>query len=334
MATRTSNLSLFANDLFTSGLAYPSGDGNPGQVIQTDGNGTLTFADQRGTIDSAGTTSLIISTADSAYVAARSPAAQKTFFRFSADSGQTVFVGNDLSGDTLAYNPDNVSVYINGVLLADSDDYYTNSGTTITLYTGADSGDDVFVTSFQTLNIGGKPPAVSVSQFLYTADSGQVTFTNGDSSGAVLNYTPNNLLVHMNGLLLKQGEDFTATDGTSVVLTDGANLGDELVFTSLQQSLFGAWREVNTGYSLSKYERVIVNTSNGAISLTLPSTPNFGDEIQIVDGTGNAGTNNITINRNGNKILGTDSDLTIDVNRASVTMVYYNASQGWILTEQ
>src|SRR6056300_373239 len=79
MATRTSNLSLFANDLFTSGLDYPSADGSAGQVIQTDGNGTLTFVDQRGNIDSAGTTSLIILTADSAYVAARSPAAQKTF---------------------------------------------------------------------------------------------------------------------------------------------------------------------------------------------------------------------------------------------------------------
>jgi hypothetical protein len=60
--------------------------------------------------------------------------------------------------------------------------------------------------------------------------------------------------------------------------------------------------------------------------------PSFGDEVKVIDGTGNAGTNNITINRNSNKILGVDSDFTLDVDRAAIDLVYYNVTQGWIVS--
>ena len=78
-------------------------------------------------------------------------------------------------------------------------------------------------------------------------------------------------------------------------------------------------------------KKYIVDTSS-AITITLPAVPSFGDEVKIIDGTNNAGTNNITINRNSNKILGADSDFIIDVNRTAVDLVYYNATQGWIIS--
>jgi len=78
-------------------------------------------------------------------------------------------------------------------------------------------------------------------------------------------------------------------------------------------------------------KKYIVDTSS-AITITLPAVPSFGDEVKIIDGTNNAGTNNITINRNSNKILGADSDFIIDVNRTAVDLVYYNTTQGWIIS--
>jgi hypothetical protein len=78
-------------------------------------------------------------------------------------------------------------------------------------------------------------------------------------------------------------------------------------------------------------KKYIVDTSS-AITITLPSSPSLGDEIKVIDGTSNAGTNNITINRNSNKILGADSDFIIDVNRTAVDLVYYNTTQGWIIS--
>ena len=59
----------------------------------------------------------------------------------------------------------------------------------------------------------------------------------------------------------------------------------------------------------------------------------FGDEIRIIDGTGNASTNNITLLSNGNKFQSSDSNFVVDIDRAGLGFVYYNDSQGWILIE-
>jgi hypothetical protein len=56
----------------------------------------------------------------------------------------------------------------------------------------------------------------------------------------------------------------------------------------------------------------------------------MGDEVTIVDATGNAATFNITINANGKKIESGTLDLVIVANRTSVSLVYYNEEQGWI----
>ena len=93
------------------------------------------------------------------------------------------------------------------------------------------------------------------------------------------------------------------------------------------------WSEATTSITLSAGENKIIDTST-AVTLTLPSTPELGDEISIIDGTGNASTNNITINRNGSKIQGLDENMIIDVDRAGFSLVYYNIANGWLLMEK
>ena len=44
-------------------------------------------------------------------------------------------------------------------------------------------------------------------------------------------------------------------------------------------------------------------------------------------------SNNITVNRNGHNIAGAASNITISTARASLALVYYNATQGWVYTE-
>ena len=94
------------------------------------------------------------------------------------------------------------------------------------------------------------------------------------------------------------------------------------------------WTEITTSpTTASANQRLIINTSTTKI-INLPSSANLGDEIRFIDGSGNANTNNITINRNGHKIEGNDSDLTIDVDRAAFGLVYYNVANGWLFTEK
>ena len=75
----------------------------------------------------------------------------------------------------------------------------------------------------------------------------------------------------------------------------------------------------------------IVDTSSSAITLTLPTSASIGDEVHIIDGTGNASTNNITIARNGHKIQGAAENLVVSTDRAAFQLVYYNANNGWVL---
>jgi hypothetical protein len=76
-------------------------------------------------------------------------------------------------------------------------------------------------------------------------------------------------------------------------------------------------------------EGYFVDTTSAAITVTLPSSPTAGDEINLVDYAGTADTNNITITSSDN-IKGTSYDAKIDYERGGVSMVYVDATQGWI----
>ena len=54
---------------------------------------------------------------------------------------------------------------------------------------------------------------------------------------------------------------------------------------------------------------------------------------KIIDASDSSSANNITRARKAHKIMGTDSDLTINTNRAGLGLVYYNTTQGWLLIE-
>ena len=75
---------------------------------------------------------------------------------------------------------------------------------------------------------------VSLTTFQYTATGGQTTFSGSDDNSATLSYTVNNILVTLNGSLLFNGTDYTATNGTSVVLASGAVASDVLQVTAFK----------------------------------------------------------------------------------------------------
>ena len=89
--------------------------------------------------------------------------------------------------------------------------------------------------------------------------------------------------------------------------------------TSVQSSPFTA--AAGKGY--------FINTGS-AVTVTLPSSPSAGDEIIVIDSTGCASTNNITLGRNTNKIKGLCADATLENDREGVRIIYSGASQGWI----
>ena len=74
-----------------------------------------------------------------------------------------------------------------------------------------------------------------------------------------------------------------------------------------------------------------MNTTSGAITLTLPASPTIGDEISFIDYAGTFDTNNLTVARNGKNINGTAADLTVATEIAANTLVFTDNTQGWLL---
>lgn len=74
--------------------------------------------------------------------------------------------------------------------------------------------------------------------------------------------------------------------------------------------------------------RYAVDTT-AARTITLPASPAVGDEVQIMDATGTAATNNITILRNGNKITGLLDDAIIDTDGGMLKFIYTGSTYGW-----
>lgn len=67
-----------------------------------------------------------------------------------------------------------------------------------------------------------------LATYEYVATAGQTTFSGADANAVTLAYTVGSIIVCLNGVKLRPGNDYTASNGTSVVLVSGAAAGDDL----------------------------------------------------------------------------------------------------------
>jgi hypothetical protein len=145
---------------------------------------------------------------------------------------------------------------------------------------------------------------VSLTTYQYTATSGQTTFSGSDDNAATLSYTVNNILVTLNGSLLFNGTDYTATNGTSIVLTSGATTSDVLQVTAFKSfttadmvpaSTGGTFSgnvavtgdltvDTNTLYVDSSNNRVGIGTSSPSAALDVSTSGST--KAAILDGNG------------------------------------------------
>ena len=116
------------------------------------------------------------------------------------------------------------------------------------------------------------------------------------------------------------------TSGQSVTLGCGAT-----------QTGFGRTGTVNwcttaktSPFTATSGSGFFVNTSGGAVTVTLPASPSAGDIVAIADLNGTSNCNNITLGRNSSKIDGGCVDKIISTNRQATTIIYSGATQGWV----
>ena len=89
-----------------------------------------------------------------------------------------------------------------------------------------------------------------------------------------------------------------------------------------------------SGFTAAAGEGYFCNTTSAAFTATLPAGT-LGDEITLIDYAGTFDTNNLTIAPNGSeKIMGTAASLTVSIERAGLTLVYTDGTQGWLLKDK
>ena len=123
----------------------------------------------------------------------------------------------------------------------------------------------------------------------------------------------------------------TTTGNTDQILTtNGAG-----VLSFVDNSGGTSWQAVQTtGFTAVAGEGYFCNTTSAAFTATLPAGT-LGDEVSLVDYAGTFDTNNLTVAPNGSeKIQGVAESLTVSIERAGLTLVYTDATQGWLLKDK
>jgi hypothetical protein len=179
--------------------------------------------------------------------------------------------------------------------------YASGSGTTATFATG-DKGDKLL---FAAANDVTNPDIKEISLASPPGGSDkQIQFNDNGSFGGITMGTTGQVLT---------------TDGTT------ASFGDISGGATWQAVITADPANAVAGYGY------FCNTTSAAFTVTLPTAATIGDFISFIDYAGTFDTNNLTIGRNGHNIQGAAADLTVATERAGFTLVYVDATQGWLL---
>jgi hypothetical protein len=169
-------------------------------------------------------------------------------------------------------------------------------------------------------------------------NSNYVSLKAGATVASNISFTlPNTLPSFNNAPIVVTTTGVQSFTSYSLPTTDGAtnqvlqtNGSGTLTFASVSGG--AAWQTVKTtNFTVTAKEGYFVNTSSAAITATLPSSPTLGDFVTFIDYAGTFDTNNLTIARNGKNIQGVAEDLTVSVERAGLTLIFSDNTQGWLL---
>jgi hypothetical protein len=110
-----------------------------------------------------------------------------------------------------------------GGIIQEPNTAYTVNGSVISFTAAPPAGTSFWGIQLGDVGLAQTPNQNAMTTQVFTATAGQTTFTvNGG-------YTPGQLEVFRNGVMLVGGVDYTATNGTTFVLTNAATVGDTLV---------------------------------------------------------------------------------------------------------
>ena len=161
------------SSLTVNAQAFPSEDGGAGQILKTYGNGTLYWTNEAG---AAGFSAF-------------------TLYEFVSSNNQTNYAGNDDNGNSLGYRTgDSIQVFLNGILLEETEDYTATNGANVVLTQGASNNDLVQIMSYGIGSSNNITIAANNNIGIANANPAHVFSVNGNAYFSA-NVTVNNTLL-------------------------------------------------------------------------------------------------------------------------------------------
>ncbi len=177
-------------------------------------------------------------------------AADSTNDNLTLVAGSNMTITTNASNDTITFASSgggggsqnlfsNIAVSGQGTVQADAttDTLTFVAGTGISLTTDT-SADSLTITNTGSVNVANA--ASSIKEFKYDISSSTTTITGSDANSNTLAYEAEAIQVFLNGILLDPATDYTATNGTSVVLTDAAVSGDDVQIVAFNRKIVTA----------------------------------------------------------------------------------------------
>lgn len=201
-----------------------------------------------------------------------------------------------------------------------SQSFYNSTAGTITLSSPAGNikGPGFTAATSQSLPSG--------ATYTLTSDGTDYVITNNEGGPQVATSLTLSSTFTANGTVQLNGSTIAASSAFTP-----ANTYDLVTLTYLQTKYGAVWTTQNSSFSATAGGRYFVDTSSTAVTMTLPSAPTLGDQVQVVDFSGTFATRNLTVGNNGNKIMRITDTMTVSTNGAAFTLVWSGSTNGWLM---
>ena len=123
--------------------------------------------------------------------------------------------------------------------------------------------------------------------------------------------------------------------GDTITIPAGVTITNNGTQTGFGRSGSVDWQTTpkTTTFTAANGEGYFVDTSSGAVTANLPAG-SAGAIVAFADYTRTFNDNNLTISPNGsNKIGGVNTSVTLSTQGQSITLVYVDSTQGWVITQ-
>jgi len=123
--------------------------------------------------------------------------------------------------------------------------------------------------------------------------------------------------------------------GDTIIIPAGATITNNGTATGFGRTGTVDWdtTKKTTGFTAVSGVGYFCDTTSAAFTVTLPATPSAGAIVGISDYANTFATNNLIVGRNGSNVGGIAANPILSTSGVSVTLVYVDSTQGWIVTD-